>query len=563
MSESVGPRAKNEELLVRGEKAWNALMEVSDNPRSTNESLILKIIQDNKDTEYGKAHNFSDIHSIEDFKRIVPFSVFDDYADLVFRELHGEKDLHSVYGVNQYNRSSGTMGNPKKIPMSKTSMEYFLDYTQACPYSVVKRLLGDAFMDGKILSICEASGISYVNGIRYCGVSGQMVQDWNYQLPEVCTAPGEASVPEPETNSRYLHARYGLSEKNVTCLDTKFMTFVLEMFKYISDNWQLICDDIEKGTIDASIRMSDEVRKKLESELKPMPERAQELRKIFEEGFDNTIAKKIWPDLQFIHGVSTGTFSAYLKHLRDDYTGNVPALMRGITASEGAFTIPFELDNPNSIPTANTIFFEFLPLDEDDPTKTLLIDEVQEGGEYEMIVTTFSGLYRYRTRDAIRITGHYRNLPTMEYLYRIDQCVNLTGEKTYEPALRKTVDVAAQELGFKYTDFCVHPDSDSAPSKYVYYIEVIDPQPTLRCSAIAEIIQRELMVVNPLMVTKFERNLIGPVEVHVLQEDTYLLYRDKQILMGGASTQLKPVKIIMNEAQLRFFRILVEKEVAQ
>ncbi|MCQ2070515.1 MAG: GH3 auxin-responsive promoter family protein, partial [archaeon] len=267
MSKTVGPRAKNEELLARGEKAWNELMEVSDNPRSTNESLILKIIQDNKDTEYGRSHGFSEIRSIEDFKRIVPFSVFDDYADLVFRELHGEKNLHSVYGVNQYNRSSGTMGNPKKIPMSKKSMDYFLDYTQACPYSVVKRLIGDRFMDGKILSICEASGISFVNGIRYCGVSGQMVQDWNYQLPEIYTSPGEASVPEPETNSRYLHARYGLSERNVTCIDTTFMTFVLEMFNYIRDNWRLICDDIENGTIDATIRMSDEVRKKLESEL--------------------------------------------------------------------------------------------------------------------------------------------------------------------------------------------------------------------------------------------------------------------------------------------------------
>lgn len=223
--------------------------------------------------------------------------------------------------------------------------------------------------------------------------------------------------------------------------------------------------------------------------------------------------------------------------------------------------MPFEFDDPLTIPTVGSAFFEFLPIGEDDPSKTLTIGEVEEGGEYEVVVTTFSGLYRYRTRDAIRVEGFYKNIPKIAYLYRIDLCVNLSGEKTYEPALRKAMDETAKELDFRYLDFCVHPNADVTPSCYSFYIEKTRFPKDLTLDVLAECLQKNLIVANPILEYKFERNLCGPVTVSILQDETYLLYRDKLILKGGASTQVKPVKIIMNEAQLRFFKVLVDKDI--
>ncbi len=563
MAESEKTVQSNLSAAERGRKAMDDLEAYSKDPERIGQELLFKILRDNENTEYGRKVGFSEIKTVGDYKKKVPLTVYDDYAEYVVRELTGkEEHLHSVYGVAQYNRSSGTMGNPKKIPMSSISMKYLLDYAWAVPLGMAVKRFGTDFLKGKALSVAEASARAVVGNPpkRYFGVSGQCVTDWQMTYPEMYTSPIEAVCPDKETDSRYLHARYGLAYQDVSSLQTTFITFILDLFHYIQDRWEMLCDDIGSGKIDPSVKMSDAVRSKLESELVPMPERAAELRKIFSEGFDNTIAKRIWPNLTFVMGVSTGTFSAYLNKLRENYVSkDVPIVMIGVSASEGAISAPYDFDTSDFAPLGHTIFMEFLPLGEEDPSKTCTISEVELGKEYEIILTTQSGLYRYRTRDAVRFVKMYNSLPTMEYLYRIDMCVNLNGEKTYEPALRAAMDATAKDLDFDYVDFCVYPDTDTVPSRYRFFIECSRP-PKADLAKLSACLQKELIKSNPILEYKFERALIGPVESHFLQEETYALWRDKQIMMGGASTQIKPVKIIMNEAQLRFFRVLVDKE---
>ncbi len=553
----------NRSAAERGKKALDDLEAFSKDPGSIGEKLLFKILADNGNTEYGRKYGFSEIKTIEDYKKKVPLTVFDDYAEYVVRELTGnEEHLHSVYGVAQYNRSSGTMGNPKRIPMSSISMDYMIDYAFASPYAMAVRRFGTDFLKGRALSVSEAYAMTVIGTPpkRYFGVSGQAVYDWQVTQSGMFTSPLEAVCPDKQTDTRYLHARYGLVCRDVTSLQTTFITFLLDMFHYIRDNWKMLCDDIESGKIDPAVKMTDAVRTKLESELIPMPERAQELRKIFTEGFDNTIAKRIWPNLVFILGVSTGTFSAYLRKLRDNFISEeVPIFMTGLVASEGAISTPYDFNVSDFAPLGNTMFLEFLPLGEEDPSKTCTLTEVEIGKEYEVILTTMSGFYRYRTRDAIRFVKMYNNLPTMEYLYRIDLCVNLNGEKTYEPTLRAAMDATAKELDFDYMDFCVYPDTDMAPPCYRFFIEC-PRHPKVGLSELSARLQKELVKVNPLLDYRFEMNLTGPVVSHYLQDETYALWRDKQIMMGGASTQVKPVKIIMNEVQLRFFRVLIDRE---
>lgn len=551
-----------ERFLQKGRDLWNGVQSSFSDPDGINSKVLFQILRDNEGTEYGRSHDFAGIKSYDDYRKKVPLTVFDNYADMVYKELEtGAKNLYSVYDIRQYNKSSGTMGNPKKIPMSSKSMDYVMGYQMSMPIVIASEKFGPAVAEGKFLSVMEASSLQYLsNGKLYAGVSAQTLCLFLDTVPWICTSPREASIPEPDTNSRYLHARYGLAEKNITIFHTTFATFILDMFHYIEANWEMICDDIEKGTIDPSVRMSDEVRANLEASLQPMPERAAELRAIFSEGFGPHVAKKIWPDLCYMFAVVTGTFEAYLKLLRERYIGDLPVLATGLSASEGIFTVPFEFNNPLTVPTVESVFFEFLPLGEDDPTKTLTIGQLELGGEYELIVTTYSGLYRYRTRDALRVDGFKDRMPLLSYLYRIDMCVNLNGEKTYEPAMRKAMDDTADELGFRYLDFCVYPDTDAIPSRYSFFVEKTSFPKGMGLDTVAKCLQKHLVEVNPVLEYKFDRNLIGPVKVQILQDETYLLYRDKLILKGGASTQVKPVKIIMNEAQLRFFKVLVDKD---
>lgn len=148
MDKSVAQRvlATNLESIENGKRLMKEVEEAMEDPSSVSHRMFDKIIRDNEDTEYGRLRSFKDIRTVDDYRKKVPLTVFDDYAEFVMRELAGDgKNLCSVYGIKQYNKSSGTMGNPKKIPMSEISMRYFSEYFLAYPKALVAKELGDAF----------------------------------------------------------------------------------------------------------------------------------------------------------------------------------------------------------------------------------------------------------------------------------------------------------------------------------------------------------------------------------------------------------------------------------
>ena len=146
-------------------------------------------------------------------------------------------------------------------------------------------------------------------------------------------------------------------------------------------------------------------------------------------------------------------------------------LYTGYSASEGAFSVPFELDDPSSVLLPRSVYFEFVPVDDPDYDHTLGVEDPQEGHDYEVIITSRSGFYRYKMRDAIRCVGHKGTMPTMEFLFRLDQTVNMHGEKTTELVLRKAADKVAARAGLDLVDFSVYPNVDHHPARYEYLFE--------------------------------------------------------------------------------------------
>lgn len=146
---------------------------------------------------------------------------------------------------------------------------------------------------------------------------------------------------KPGTDTRYLHARFAIEERDIRDISSVFITGVLDLMRYVEDNWELLVRDIERGTIDASIQMPADVRAGLEARIKPNPERAAELRAIFERGFDEPITPAMWPSLLVVRSVAGGGFAPYTQRLRRFIGNDVHILYTGYSASEGAFSVPF------------------------------------------------------------------------------------------------------------------------------------------------------------------------------------------------------------------------------
>lgn len=207
----------------------------------------------------------------------------------------------------------------------------------------------------------------------------------------------------------------------------------------------------------------------------------------------------------------------------------------------------------------DSVFYEFLPLDaEDDFSKIVTIDQLEVGKDYEVIVTNCSGFYRYRMRDAVRVTGNYYSTPTIQFLYRIDQTVSIMGEKTTEHALRASAENTTKELEFELIDFSMYPDTDASPTRYLYFMEIGRMPAGLRPKEIRYVLEKQLAKANPSMGEKVRRGICGSTKLNILEPETYMLYRDLMLAKGVASGQLKPVTVIRNELQRRFFFGLTE-----
>ena len=78
--------------------------------KTISEETLFTLMEDNAETEYGKKNGFSTIHSVSDYKRHIPFSDYDDYADYVSRMTKGEKNLLTVYPIDMDALTTGSSG---------------------------------------------------------------------------------------------------------------------------------------------------------------------------------------------------------------------------------------------------------------------------------------------------------------------------------------------------------------------------------------------------------------------------------------------------------------------
>lgn len=541
-----------------GREIREELTEKCRRPQELNNELLMRILRENQDTEYGRKYHFDRISSVEDYQQMVPVTVYDDYAEYIIRMTEdGEENLIHAGPIHHYNKTSGTMGAPKRIPMSDEAIDQYNRYLVKEPFGVIGSAVDGAWLGSRLIRLAESTAEEKFLpcGASYGAVSQKMTRQFREKLQVMYTSPDQALFPVPGTDTRYLHALFALKDPDAGALVAAFYSYLIEFLRYIANNWETLAEDIRTGTIHEGVELPPQVREEISAQLRPDPERAEELRQIFARGFEEPFIPKVWKKLRFIMGIGTGGFRIYADMIRQKYAGPEIAMIKiGLSASEGFFSYVYRPDSEDTCLIPDSVFYEFLPLDAgDDFSRIVTIDGVKEGGEYELIITNTSGFYRYRMRDAVRVVSRYENTPTIEFMYRIDQTVSIMGEKTTEEALRGAADQTAKELGFELVDFSVWPDVKASPVRYQFFMEIGENPNLVSPKEIRIVLEEKLAEANPSMGEKVRKGICGDTRLNFLEKESYALYRDMMIKRGAASSQLKPVRVIANEMQRKFF----------
>ena len=169
---------------------------------------------------------------------------------------------------------------------------------------------------------------------------------------------------------------------------------------------------------------------------------------------------EIWPNLRiYIHGgVSIEPYRESFKKL----WGKPVTFIETYMASEGSFGFQARPNGGIKLVLNAGIFYEFIPFNSDNfneegnpypNPQTVLIDEVKEGVDYAVVLSTCSGAWRYIIGDVVRFSD------AKEYeiaiVGRTKQFLSLCGEHLSIDNMNKAIETVALQTGVTIREYTV------------------------------------------------------------------------------------------------------------
>ena len=394
------------------------------NPQKTQELVLLDILKYAQNSRIGKKEAFADIKTVEDFRQKLPVTEYRDYLPYIEPMAKGETDIQYNGETVRFIATSGTTGIAKLIPESNNG-ETVKALVSKIRLIFLVSLAPEIMMpDKKVLSITNPSEYSKTEGnIPIGSASGQAVKDIPKELQQKLLLPVELILAKNISNEAmdYLVLLLALAEENlagVVCSNIAHFNILLNKAQDCSED---LLADIKKGEISAGIEMDPGLREQLTSRLTPNPARAEALKAILDSNQPLDV-QRIWP----YFSVVSCWMAASAERIALDVSKRLPKETRflewGYGASEGKFNIPSLVNDSSGDLALFGYFFEFLPIGK---TDTLLAHELKEGEYYELIITTYSGLYRYNMKDIVYVKSMEGGSPRIVFAAKTTECLQL------------------------------------------------------------------------------------------------------------------------------------------
>ncbi|XP_077243587.1 putative indole-3-acetic acid-amido synthetase GH3.6 [Tasmannia lanceolata] len=527
------------------------------------------ILKHNDNSIYLKSHfNGSDSPIDPDsFRRLVPISSYDDYADHINRMANGDDSpILSVDPLLCFFYSSGTSSlKPKMIPyfdskQSKASSNLAHQASSA----TVRRLFPPRPSINKTLWFLYAGNVTETKGgIKVMAASAYPFQNDNpntSRLLSMCISPAQVLRGSDPQQQMYCHLLCGLRDSNsIDGIRAPYAAGLIRAFRLLESKWGQLCEDIEHGSV--TLEITDvTIRNSVEEFLNdPQPNIAKRIRAVCEENKWGGIMSKLWPNLRYVSCVTTGSMEQYYPKLKY-YAGDIPLLGGDYFASECAIAInldrlqPPELTRFVMLPT--TAYFEFLPFDTDTGVvakETVDFSGVEVGMMYEVVVTTYRGLYRYRLGDIVKVVGFYNSSPQIEYVTRAPNAsCELVTERDLMSAMESVQVMLRDEALTEVLEFTSFMDLDSSPKHMTIFLEVTGECVFLQSNSEESVIvlRRYCSFLEGCLGSLFKvqrmNGDVGPLELSIVKPGSFDVLLQVALENGAPANQYKPPKILRN-----------------
>ncbi len=391
-------------------------------PFGSQEKVFRELIQVGSNTAFGKAHDFQDIRTHEDFRARVPVRDYEGLKEYIYRIQKGESDVLWKGKPIYFAKTSGTTSGAKYIPITKESMPYQIAAAKEALLLYIAETGNADFADGKMIFLQGSPKIDTGNAIKTGRLSGIVA----HYVPKYLQ---KNRLPSWETN----------------CME----------------DWEAKVDAIVRETVVEDMRL-----------ISGIPSWVQ----MYFEKLVRDQGKKvgeIFPNFSlFVYGGVN--YEPYRSHM-EELIGRKVDSLELFPASEGFFAYQDVQDKKEPGDSGmllllnSGIFYEFIEADrffEDDPPR-ITIRDVQLGVNYVLIISTNAGLWGYNIGDTVEFTSlrPYRIIVTG----RIKHFISAFGEHVIGKEVEQAMQIALESTGAKIKEFTVAPQVNPAAGQLPYH----------------------------------------------------------------------------------------------
>jgi len=380
------------------------------NPHDIQERIFKQLISQGRGTVWGNKHDYSSIRNLEDYRRNVPVSTYEQIYPYIEQMLKGQQNILWPTAINWFSKSSGTTNSKSKfIPVSSESLH-------DCHFKGGQDLLSlylnnnpqSKMFAGKGLAIGGSYSVNPYNSQTHCGDVSAVIMKNLPAWAQYVRTPG---------------------------LNIALMS-----------EWEAKIEKIAEVTIKENV-----------TNISAVPTwTIALLEKILQKTGKKNILE-VWPNFEvFFHGAVS--FTPYREVFKKLLPSPSMYYVETYNASEGFFGIQDTLDNSEMLFMLDYgIYYEFIPMEElgNDSPKTISLSGVELNKNYAMVITTNAGLWRYLIGDTIRFTSKapYR----IKITGRTKHFINAFGEELIIENAETAIAKACKDTSSVITNFTAAP----------------------------------------------------------------------------------------------------------
>ncbi|XP_075671985.1 indole-3-acetic acid-amido synthetase GH3.6 [Castanea sativa] len=561
-------------LVEKNKKTLHFIEDVTANADKVQERVLGEILTRNANVEYLVKHGLKGHNDRETFKKVIPVSTYEDIQQEINRIANGDTSkILCSRPISEFLTSSGTSGGERKLmPTIEEELE-----RRSLLYSLLMPVMSQ-FVPGLdkgkgmyflfIKSEAKTPGGLLARPVLTSYYKSSHFKERPYDPYTNYTSPNETILCPDSYQSMYSQLLCGLYQnKEVLRVGAVFASGFIRAIRFLEKHWTLLCNDIRSGTMNPQIT-DPYVREAVMKILKPDPMLADFIEAECSKDSWQGIITRLWPNTKYVDVIVTGTMSQYIPIL-DYYSNNLPLVCTMYASSECYFGVNLNpLCKPSEvsytlIPTM--CYFEFLPvhrnngvtnspnvpkaLTEKEQQELVDLVDVKLGHEYELVVTTYSGLYRYRVGDVLRVAGFKNKAPQFNFICRKNVVLSIDSDKTDEVELQNAVKNAVNHLmpfDATISEYTSYADTKTIPGHYVLFWELSlngsTPIPPSVFEDCCLTIEESLNSVYRQ--GRVSDKSIGPLEIKIVEPGTFDKLMDYAISLGASINQYKTPRCV-------------------